>query len=76
MLTCGLGCVDLRENPPNVRVSCVGDCVASGCPAARFLFDQAFNCFIAHLDECGANMNCLMKACDETTAACLGSHCN
>jgi hypothetical protein len=53
MLTCAFKCIDLGGSPPAIRVSCVADCVAIGCPAARFLFDQAFNCFIQHLGDCG-----------------------
>jgi hypothetical protein len=61
--------------PPNVRVSCVGDCVSRGCPSAQFFFDQAFNCFIQHLNQCGANFGCLQMACDSEVAACIGSKC-
>ncbi len=75
MLTCATRCIDGGTMPPTVRVSCVGDCVSRGCPSAQFFFDQAFNCFIQHINECGANFGCLQMKCDPEVAACIGSHC-
>lgn len=75
MLTCSIGCIDTSTRPPAVRVSCVGNCVARGCPQAQSLFDQAFNCFIQHINECGANIQCLTKQCDPEVAACIGANC-
>ncbi len=75
MLTCSLKCIDTSSRPPMVRVSCVGDCVARGCPSAQFFFDQAFNCFIQHLNECGANFGCLQSKCDPEVAACIAGRC-
>ena len=75
MLTCSIGCIDTSTRPPAVRVSCVGNCVARGCPQAQSLFDQAFNCFIQHINECGASIQCLTKQCDPEVAACIGANC-
>jgi hypothetical protein len=78
MLRCAFGCIDSSSRPPIVRVSCVGNCVAKGCPQAQFLFDQAFNCFIQHLNDCGPggpSIECLTKACDNEVAACVGATC-
>ena len=75
MLTCSFGCIDPRTRPPTVKVSCVGNCVARGCPSAQFFFDQAFNCFLQHLQECGANFGCLQSKCGGEVTACLGSVC-
>jgi hypothetical protein len=58
-----------------VKVSCIADCVARGCPSAQFFFDQAFGCFIQHLQDCGSSFSCLQSKCDAEVAACLGSHC-
>ncbi len=77
MLGCARGCIDGSVRPPNVRVSCVADCVAQGCASAQFFFDQAFNCFLKHWNECnGADFGCLEKKCDPEIAACLGATCN
>jgi hypothetical protein len=76
MLGCARGCIDTSVRPPNVKVSCVADCVAEGCPSARFFFDQALNCFIQHFKDCnGADFTCLEKMCDAEVAACLGATC-
>jgi hypothetical protein len=75
MLTCAFKCIDPGTNPPHVGVTCVADCVSRGCPAAKFLFDQAFNCFLQHLNECGARLECLEKKCDPEVAACIGANC-
>jgi len=75
MLTCAIGCVDASTRPPNVHVSCLGDCVSRGCPSARFMFDQAFNCFLQHIGECSTNFGCLTKKCDAQIASCVGATC-
>jgi hypothetical protein len=75
MLRCSIGCIDTSTRPPTVRVSCLGNCVAKGCPAAQSLFDQAFNCFIQHVNTCGASLDCLTKECDSEVAACIGANC-
>ena len=80
MLTCSFGCIDpappgADAGPPNVRVSCIADCVAEGCASARFFFDQAFNCFLQHFDQCGSDRDCLMKACNAEVTACVGEIC-
>lgn len=77
MLGCAQKCIDFSTRPPNVKVSCVADCVAQGCPSAQFFFDQAFNCFLQHFGECrGGDFGCLQKKCDSEVAACIGSKCN
>lgn len=76
MLTCAFKCIDTSSMPPAVRISCVGDCVAIGCPAARSLFDQAFNCFIQHIGDCGASFSCLTNECSSEVAACVGATCD
>lgn len=75
MLTCSFGCIDTSTSPPDVRVSCVADCVSQGCADARFFFDQAFNCFLQHLQECGADRDCLTKACSAEVGVCVGELC-
>ena len=75
MLTCAFPCIDATSSPPMVSVSCVGDCVARGCASAQYFFDQAFDCFVANIGTCGANLTCLESACDSQVAACIGSHC-
>lgn len=75
MLTCSVGCIDTKTKPPNVRISCVGDCVSRGCPSAQFFFDQAFNCFLQHIQECGSDFGCLQNKCSGEVGACFGSVC-
>jgi hypothetical protein len=77
MLTCAFACIDGSTSPPTVHASCVGQCVARGCPSAQFLFDEAFNCFLQHLDDCpgGVDIGCLIKQCDAKVAACIGANC-
>jgi hypothetical protein len=75
MLTCSLKCIDTSTKPPGISVTCVADCVARGCPSAKLMFDQAFNCFIQHINECGSNFNCLQTKCDAEVAACIGARC-
>jgi hypothetical protein len=75
MLTCSTKCIDTQTKPPSVSVTCIADCVSRGCPSAQFFFDQAFNCFIQHLNECGSNFGCLQQKCDPEVAACIGARC-
>jgi hypothetical protein len=76
MLTCAFGCINLTKNPPDIRVSCVGQCVARGCADAQFFFDQAFNCIIRNLSNCGGKFECYTDKCKPEVAACLGAHCS
>ena len=77
MLTCSLQCIDLMMTPPSFSISCVGDCVARGCPAASYLFDQVFDCFVANIATCGASISCLMTTCQAQVSVCLGKlSCN
>jgi hypothetical protein len=39
------------------------------------MFDQAFNCFLQHFDQCGPNIGCLEKVCDAQVASCIGANC-
>jgi hypothetical protein len=75
MLTCSTSCIDPSTKPPTVKVTCIADCVSRGCASAQYFFDQAFGCFIQHLQQCGANFNCLESQCDAQVAGCLGSKC-
>jgi hypothetical protein len=75
MLSCSISCIDTSTRPPGVHVSCLGNCVSRGCPSAQFQFDNAFNCFLQHVNDCGPNFSCLEKACDAQVAACIGATC-
>ena len=59
-----------------IGLTCAADCVAEGCAGAQFFFQQAFDCFLANIMQCGANVNCLTTQCQTEVAACIGkSHC-
>ena len=75
MLTCALPCIGFNTNPPKIGLSCVADCVAKGCPDARFFFDQVFNCFIGKIQKCGPDFGCLQAECGAEMKACIGSKC-
>lgn len=76
MLTCAFGCIDINARPPEASVSCVAGCVARGCADAQFFFDQAFNCILRNLSECGGNFNCYLDVCSAEVGVCIGSRCN
>jgi hypothetical protein len=75
-LTCALGCFNGATNPPMISISCIGDCISTGCPAAQSLADQAVNCFIDNIGTCGGlSISCLMSACMGPVDACLSETC-
>jgi hypothetical protein len=59
-----------------VSLSCLGNCVADGCPDTQFFLDQAVNCAIqAAFGTCGGDFQCITQQCGTEIAACLGSTC-
>jgi hypothetical protein len=77
--TCAIGCIDLMATPPSVSVSCVANCVAEGCPATQYFFDQAFNCILdtALFGDAGCkDITCFEKSCQNEINACLGATCS
>jgi hypothetical protein len=82
ILTCAFGCV--QGGIDNLMLSCITNCDADSCPKAQMFADDAVDCIIQNLGNCGGGIgmgggvdfNCLASACPGQFAACLGSSCN
>jgi len=74
IVTCAFGCFDLSSSPPDISLTCVGECTARGCADVRFFVDQLVNCAIRHVFS-GGDIGGVRTACRDEFAACLMARC-
>jgi hypothetical protein len=59
-----------------IPLTCIVDCLATGCSSAQYFAQQAVTCLLNNIGTCGGfNLNCLMGACSGPISACLNDVC-
>jgi hypothetical protein len=64
-----------------IMASCVANCLSTACANAQYFVDQVLDCAFENVATCfkggtGGIATCLMNACPNQIAACIGSQCD